>query len=230
MVKIKNHKKILLISFLVVVMAGFTFFVLIKRRGGVVHPAPTVISTTPKNESLYVEENSDLMVIFEEEVPEKIQDDIDVKSEPDAGFTLNWTSYTTLELIPTGNLQNDTTYNISILYKNELLKNINFRTNKYSKEDQKEHAREQSQLDHGFAQDLESVFKEMPWLEILPIKTSDFTAVYDFETSSIRIRLLIPAASPQSEITNLENEALERLTSAGLDTSSIPYYFVFQNE
>jgi len=226
----RNKKRTIVTILLVTIFIGAVLVLITNKKNAIVQPAPMIVSTTPQNESLYIKEDSDLKIVFQNNISEKEKSDIDIKSEPETRFALGWVSDNILILSSPKGLKNNTKYNISVLYKDRIVKTINFMTNKNSKEELEAQTLEQSQYDYDFNEDLKAVFEEIPWLEKLPIKSSSHTIVYDFNKNSIRIRLLIPNTSSEDDKKSAKQNALESLSNASIDTETIPYHFLYQNE
>lgn len=223
----KINKKITLIvlGFLVIVL-----IVLFISGNNFVspEPTPTITFTTPTNNSQTVVEDSDIKIVFEDELSQKEASQINAKSTPEVTFIKTWVDTNTLLLTPRDDLQNDTEYKIGIYFKDKEIDQITFRTELYSKEEVRLQGIEQSENDKLFNEDLKETFDEMPWLEKLPIKTEEFTIVYDFNEQSLRIRLLIPESSPEQTKTNLQQKALENIEETGINAGEITYYFLYQ--
>jgi len=230
MVNIKVNKKNIIVALMAVVVIVVIVLVTTKEGKKIIQPAPMITSTTPGDNSKYVVESSDLKIVFQNETTEKEKNDITIKSEPDARFASTWISDTTLKLTPPNNLENDTTYKISVVYKGDTVKTITFKTEKNSKEELANQAREQARYDYIFNEDLKKVFEEMPWLEKLPIENTNYRAVYDFDKNSLRIRLLIPSTASENEKENAKEAALESISNKISNVEEITYYFLYQDE
>lgn len=74
--------------------------------------------------------------------------------------------------------------------------------------------------DLEYSQGLTELHNKYPWYSKLPIETKDYRIVYDFEKNSFRIRILTESSE------SLKNDALNKLRSIGVDTNTIPYYFI----
>jgi hypothetical protein len=91
--------------------------------------------------------------------------------------------------------------------------------------EQQQQLNQQTEDDINYSETLKQLYQQSPWLKKLPIETNNYRLVYDFETSSFRIRILTIPSSPE-ELETIKQTALNHLQSIGVDTTIQPYYFL----
>lgn len=79
---------------------------------------------------------------------------------------------------------------------------------------------DQNKLDYQFNDLVKSTVNQYPFITKLPIFTDHYTIIFDFETTSIRVRLInTTQAAVSAQVT-------QQLQSIGVDTTKIPVNYL----
>lgn len=83
-----------------------------------------------------------------------------------------------------------------------------------------EKAAQQTQDDLNTAKAIKTIHEQYPWYSKIPLETTDYRIIYDFEKDSFRIRLLTKST------TAIKDAALADLEAIGVDLNEFNYYFI----
>ncbi len=174
--------------------------------------APTDLRPIPDQTTL----NTD----FYQPLSQAQQQQINLQTNPHFDANLNWPNNKQLQVTPQQPLVPNTTYSISVLYKNQTLHQYSFTTNPYSSEELESQAQLQTQDDHLFSQALLDIHQQYPWYQHIPITSDTYSIVFDFDQQKFRIRLL---GTPTD---TLKSQALQALKDLNIDLDTYGYYFI----
>lgn len=224
MKKLISNKIIILGLLITLALAGI--FLMIKDTREKVTLPTVIIKSYTFPDSIQILEGSQKTVIyFQNDVPKNIRSQIVPSYSPDVKTDKIWISPRELHLIPLENLSPDTVYTITLFYKDVLLKELTFKTPRYSEEELRKQGEEQVINDLEFVEAEKNILNEFPWYNKIPIITKDFVIVYDYERRDFRIRLLVAPDSLKLE--EVKKEALDRLIKINVDPQKEGYYYLF---
>jgi mRNA-degrading endonuclease RelE of RelBE toxin-antitoxin system len=108
------------------------------------------------------------------------------------------------------NLQKGTTYTIDVKYNNKLISETKFETEVLTQEEISKFGALQTNGDLVFGKAYENMLTKYPWYQKIPIETSQYRVIYDFDKQMFRIRILDSETSDQikttiqTAVTNIE--------------------------
>ena len=190
---------------------------------------PVVVRTVPDNGVAGVGDDSNITVVFLNNLPVKEREKLSISIDPPVGLKQDWISEKNLVLIPSPALEPDTNYTVSLFFNSSTLHELSFRTSPPIQERVVPPIERQIDDTQTYVDPIYEIHTQKPWLMSLPIKTDTHTIVYDFDKESIRIRLHIPESSPEDQKEAAKQKALEDLYKAEVDTDAIPYHFLYQD-
>ncbi|MCX6817051.1 MAG: hypothetical protein NTZ93_04240 [Candidatus Beckwithbacteria bacterium] len=79
---------------------------------------------------------------------------------------------------------------------------------------------QQTPDDLKYSQALTELHQQYPWYSQLPIETSEYRIIYDFDKQSFRIRLLTQPSETIKQV------AIDKLKAIGVDLNKFSYYFL----
>lgn len=89
----------------------------------------------------------------------------------------------------------------------------------------------QSNIDNPINnEDVVKMRQENPWLNLLPLETKNYVIMYDWQKKSLRIRIIVDAASSVSyeeQVTEIKNEVNQKLKDVGVDLNTFKLYYTF---
>lgn len=188
---------------------------------------PTVSGISPSYE-FGIPENSNFSISFTQVLNDTTKDNLSFKVEPPISAKTFWLDnnyqyYIELE----ENLQTNTQYLVTVLYKNKSIFSHEYLTSAFTTEEQAQHIREQAQEDIKFNEALENMRKEFPWYNDIPIDNSQYTIVYDFDRKEFRIRLKVPENTDTEIVSNLTKKALSSMEAVNINPKEWGYYVLF---
>jgi len=182
---------------------------------------PTVTDTTPADGSTGVLENSQISIEFNTNTQEEAKKNVSVLINPSVQFDSTWLS-NSYKIIPKNNLQNNTKYTVSVLFKEKNFYSFSFETATFSQEDVNKYGKTQAQNDYVFGQTLNKFIEKNPWYTLLPIRTADYIIYYDSDQQKFSIAFTDVSFS-QDKKAALVQKALTDLGKIGIK-DPIPYY------
>jgi hypothetical protein len=185
--------------------------------------APVVIETLPKDGAADVITTSQLLVKFGREIKEQEQNRLAIEIEPRQEMSLVWVK-DQVNLLPKESLQPGTQYLVVIRYSGKEIYKFSFNTILFTADQIQREGALQSQDDLLFGEAYKDFALKYPWYLSLPIETTEYRIVYDFEQGSFRIRLKL-APEDESVKESLVQKALELLKRIGVP-EPINYYVV----
>lgn len=215
-----------------ILIAGAVFIVVVSLVVGLLlrrapdEELPTVSSTTPQNGQEDVLGVIPLEIIFQEDLSNADQANIDVNLNPSVEKTLAWSAADTLQVTLTQDLEKAATYAVSILYANQEIHSFSFTTIDKTQEQIDEELEEQAEGDELFAEAQKEWYTENPWYAQLPIVTDDYTIVYEPDTKKFRIRLTLGDNPLGAEIESAKARGLNSLEATGVDLNQYSYYYL----
>lgn len=187
---------------------------------------PTVSTTSPSNGEEDALGILPIVITFEKELTQGQQEEIAISSQPQVSFSSLWQEGQRLQLTPRTALAADTTYTNTVTFKEKPIYTFSFKTVATSAEVLAEELQQQTEGDLLFAEEERKFYQENPWYSKLPIVTTDYTIVYDFEKTAFRIRLTLPTGSTDAKIAQTKLTSLQELGKIGVDPTSEGYYFL----
>lgn len=182
-----------------------------------------IISTIPNNNAIFVSTKAEIVfnlnrvLLQEEGLKLKVQPSPTIISE--ITYLEN-----KIRILPKEPLKHDQKYEIKLVFKDKEIYNLKFETTPFTDEQIKEEGDLQTQGDLDFTEAYKEFLKNYPWYQKLPIETFEYRIVYDFETSSFRIRFRIKPQSEEQK-TAIIDRALESLKKIGVK-EPIKYYTI----
>ncbi len=145
-----------------------------------------VVSITPKDGSVFVNEKSEISVTFNRAISQIEKDRIRVLLTPKEDLDVTFES-NNMKVVHTNSLKLNTKYSLKINLGEKLLYLTNFETNPFTEEQIKTEGSLQTQGDLDFTTAWFDVLKKYPWYRRLPIEKDDYAIVFDFDIESFRI-------------------------------------------
>lgn len=191
-------------------------------------PPPQVLETSPASQADNVLDSAPIVIQFNRDLSPKEQPKVSVTISPATQLSPEWLSPSQIKLNHLAPLLVKTVYTAQVTYKDKPIYQFSFTTNQFSSAELQKQIQEQSADDLLFAQTEKDFYTKYPWQAKLPIETSEFRIVYDWERSAFRIRILKPNPSPE-DISRIKSVALSRLVDIGIDTAKQNQYFIDTN-
>lgn len=184
-------------------------------------PSIAVIKTDPASGAKEVLETTQIDITFNQDVNSKSINNISIKTKPQIEFN-STRLVNTYKIVPKAPLQNNTKYEIEVLYRNKIIYIVSFETSVFSQEDVLKYGALQSEDDFIYGQALKDVVGKYTWYTSLPIKTSSYIIYHDFEKMKFAITYLVPIQDSDQENALVKN-ALDNLKKIGVK-EPIQYY------
>jgi hypothetical protein len=185
-------------------------------------PPPIITITNPQNGQKYVSDKTSISLIFQKFLSDEEKSQINIITDPTVSLTISWPSNKKLLATPDNPLSSNTTYTITITYKDEPIHTFSFTTQFFSTEELNSQVRQQAQDDLIFGEAYSEFLQKYPWYRSLPINKDNYIIVYDFDEKAFRIRLKIKPETP-TEKNEIVNQALTDLQEIGIDTKVANY-------
>jgi len=194
--KILKYKKfiVIFVAFIVLIVVGVS----LKPKN------ITVVNTQPQNGATDVSDNTDIVIIFNRELSDSEVSKLSVEVDPSADTQTAW-DQNTLTLHLSNPLNINTVYTVEIKYKNKDLEKFSFKTSLLSTKQKLEEGPLQSEADFEFGEAYKKFITDYPWYQSLPIESSQYRIVYDFDKEKFRIRLKVAIENKdqENEIVNI---------------------------
>lgn len=145
-----------------------------------------VISTVPKNNSVFVNEKSEIILTLNRIITNEEGNNLKVEVHPSAKTQIVYQE-NKIRISPETEFNLNTKYEIRIKYKENLIYTLNFETNPFTKEQIETEGTKQTEGDLVFNESYVKFLKENPWYKDIPIEKTDYTIVYDFELLKFRV-------------------------------------------
>jgi len=181
---------------------------------------PAISSTNPAGDTVNFPTDGKIIVSFADVVKNSFRRDLHVTVNPPSPVSLAWhengQSFVLNfpeELLP------DTYLTFTVYYKKDVIHSFGLTTNPYSLKEIEEQGKKQAQDDITFNLSWNQMLTATPWYNHLPIETSEYRIVYDYELQSFRIRLL----DPSGEESVLLEKALSALKDIGVQEDELKY-------
>jgi len=187
---------------------------------------PSVASTSPQDQSELVILTLPISISFGAELSTEQQANTSFTIQPELEVSQEWSSNDTLQLTPNQFPQESATYTVTTLYRGKPIHTFSFGTSNTTLEQLTEDARTQAEDDFLFAEAEKEFYQTYPWYAHLPIETSEYVIVYNFEKEAFRIRLTLGENALGAEIEAAKNRALDSLEAIGIDLNTYKYYVV----
>lgn len=187
---------------------------------------PSVSGTSPQDMDEGVILSQPIAVYFQEDLDPSQQSNVSFEVQPALELSQGWTANNSLELTLVQLPESATTYTVTISYKNKEINSFSFKTTTKTKEQVAEEGRQQAEDDFLFSEAEKEFYETYPWYPELPIETTDYVVVYNFERGAFRIRLTLSQGALGSEVGAAKSRALEDLRNIGVDLNRYAYYFL----
>jgi hypothetical protein len=116
-------------------------------------------------------------------------------------------------------LSTNTTYAFIVLLNNKAIRTVVYQTSTYAQATELEQQLLQQSADEEYANRLNKVFEQNPWIKKLPLVTKDYTVVYDSTTVGINIY-------PKRPLSESEKQTiLTQIKSQGIPTDNVIWFF-----
>lgn len=211
-------KKTLLVLLLLVV--GFSLLWFLRAK-----PAPKVVTTTPSNNQEGVALTDDVSIVFDHELNDGEKNNLKIRIAPDTTYDTIWDKEN-LRLAFKNDLKQATKYGVALWYKSKIIYSLTFETLLLTEEQLKTEGAKQTADDLAFGNAYKLFIEKYPWYQRLPIERKEYRIVYDFETKSFRIRILVPVENKEQE-TSFINAALKDIEAIGY--KGVPSYYVLKD-
>lgn len=181
----------------------------------------TVSSTTPTNNIQNVGLLSEIIIVFSRNTTINEQENIIFSSIPPIDGYTRWSSDgTTMMISPEAPLQNNQSYTALVRWNNQQYE-WTFKTEGSTQLSEAEQVAKQEEADRNFGQWSEQVNQNYPWLNKLPINTTNYFVYFDLAKNSF-VGVLYPksgqSASIDDQTSSFKQEVQTRLTQL-----EIPY-------
>lgn len=173
-----------------------------------------VISTTPKSNEHFVANKQEVVVTLNRNININEGDKLKIQFDPDLKVGTTYQE-NKIRSIPENIFEYGIKYKVSVIFEDKEIYNFEFTANPFTPEQLKEEGELQTKGDIAYNEAVKKIINEYPWYTKLPIETSEYRIVYDWDKEMFRIRILKSSA-------NIE-EALLKLEEAGA-VKPIKYY------
>lgn len=219
--KLKLPKNRYILITVLALVAG----ILIALLGIPLTQAPKVQSTLPNDGDVGVSESFQITVTFAKNLTKKEQSEISLSLNPDVRGNILWLSPDKLQYALLSNLDNGKKYTVVVQFKTLNIHSFSFTTRALAAPPQEDQIHEQSQDDNYFSLKARELLTTYPWYSKMPIVTTDYVIVYDFEKNAFRIRIIAPLNISPTALKQIQNNAIQSLRNIGVDLSTIKYFF-----
>ena len=218
-------KKKIFIFIGLIVFIIFVLILLIPKKEEV--PTLSVISTTPKNNAVFVNEKSEVLVELNREMSLEEGNNLKVKIEPQIKSEIVYQT-NKIRISPENQFEYGVKYKISINFVEKEIYSFEFTTNPFTPEQLESEGKLQAEGDTAYNDATRRFVEDNPWYTSLPIETKEYRIVYDYDKKMFRIRFLQEQTDEQTIKTIIE-DALKKLKKAGAE-EPIKYYTMQPNE
>ncbi len=184
---------------------------------------PKIITTQPEDGSIHVSQETDISILFDKVLIERITEKISLGITPEESFEVHFSEKSMIVSFKES-LQPNALYTIVVKYNTKDIYRFSFQSTPFTDEIISKEGALQSVDDLIFNEAFENFIDNYPWYIHLPIENNQYHIVYDFERKSFRIRILVLALDPKQEEVLIEN-AIEDLKEIGL-VEPINYYVI----
>ena len=187
---------------------------------------PDVTSTTPKNNSVFVNEKAEVIITLNRNILPEEGSLLKIKIIPDEQVKIVYQE-NKIRISPETSFKINTTYKIEVIYKEKVIYTLVFETTPFTPEQIQEEGAKQTAADLDYNEAYKDFLTKFPWYPSLPIEKIEYRVVYDFEKESFRIRLKIPVQNEEQKI-NIISRALEDLKKIGVPQPIKSYALDYQ--
>lgn len=178
------NKKIIYIT--IFVLAIILLIWKFSSKKSIVEIPINVISTVPKNNAIFVNEKSEIILTLNRPVLNTEGGNLSVEITPSVKNEMVYQE-NKIRISPETEFDLNTKYEIKVNYKESLVYVLNFETNPFTKEQIEAEGAKQTEGDLAFNESYSQFLKDFPWYRNIPIEKNDYTVVYDFDLKSFRI-------------------------------------------
>lgn len=212
-----SKKKILIIILGATVIIGLVMVFLVTRVN-----IPKITSFTPQDGSKDVALDTTINLVFERNLTNDEKNKVSVKINPQVDIDASWAGKQ-YNIAGKKGFNKQTTYTVNAYCDNNKLLTFSFTTIAYTPQQIQQEGSQQSQLDRQFSEDYTKTVNANPWIASLPIERPTYRIVYDFQTNSFRIRILVPVTD-NIQKQSIIDAALKDIKNIGFTQTPIPYY------
>jgi len=217
--KLFSHRKTLAICSiaLVLILGVFAFDYVVE----VAKPIE-VVGTYPVDNDISTILKGDLASItFSKQLSDSDKKNISTSINPQVTYTQKWRNNIVLILTNQNNdsiLELNKKYNLTILLKNKLLKNISFTTSTYYSLDPNQRFNLFKEGQSEMQQEVKRISDKRPWVTKLPISKPTYVVFWDDTQETIRVQLYIKAGglNTQQKIQAAKKEIQDTLSGIGI--------------
>ena len=213
-------KKIYIIIGVLVFLAMLLFLLLPKPEKAL---PISVITTTPKNNAIFVFEKSEVLIELNREITIEEGNNVKIKIEPEVKTEIVYLS-NKIRISPETNFGYGVRYKIKVYSLEKEIYSFEFTTNPFTPEQLEKEGKLQAEGDLAYNEATKNFIEKNPWYTNLPIETNDYRIVYDYDKEMFRIRFL-QEQTDEEKIKTIIEDALDKLERAGAK-KPIKYYTV----
>ena len=205
----------------VIVFSAILLFLLLSRPEKAL--PISVITTTPKNNVVFVYERSEVLIELNREITIEEGNNIKIKIEPEVKTGIVYLS-NKIRISPETNFGYGVRYKIKVYSLEKEIYSFEFTINPFTPEQLEKEGKLQAEGDLAYNEATKNFIEKNPWYTSLPIETNDYRIVYDYDKEMFRIRFL-QEQTDEEKIKTIIEDALDKLERAGAK-KPIKYYTV----
>ena len=216
----KINKKIIILA--VISTSLLILFVLLSNKKEVAKTnSLSVLDSIPKNESLYILPKTEVVIIVNRKITLEDDTKINIKIEPEIKADIVYLE-NKIRISPLDGFAINTQYKISTFFEDNLVHNFTFKTLPISEDKYEEEGKQQAAADLEYNSAYKEYLDAYPWNRELPLDTTEYHIIYDFDKSSFRIRFKNTTTDLKAQ-DEIVKKAIEALKKIGVE-EPINYY------
>ncbi|MBN1162797.1 hypothetical protein JXA34_03605 [Patescibacteria group bacterium] len=186
----------------------------------------TVERTNPRNLETNIFDLDKIEIFLANKIDESTKENLKFRINPKMNFEDSWPGQYKVELILGDKLEKNTTYTVTLVYKDTPIHEFKFTTSEFGKEEYSSLVEEQLKNDIEFAEAEAETFQKWPFLTKLPIDTESYVIIYDYQKEMFRIRLKISEDSSEFDKLFALDLALAHLEGLYINPNDWGGYYV----
>ena len=211
----KKHKIIsLIVGIVFLISLLYVIFQIIQT------PNVSITKTVPQDNQQNISVKPTIYVTFNKELSDKEKEFISFETSPMFENKSEMIG-DSLIIVPMKDLEQGIFYKINVLYKKNIIHSFSFETTLFTEDQIKEEGSLQTEGDRLFGDAYINFIKNYDWYQHIPIETSDYRIIYDFNKKSFRVRVL--KETTKEELAEIINDATNNIKKIGVQ-DPINYY------
>lgn len=189
-----------------IILVSFVAVVVLVLSGGGFSKTPKLIASNPPSGYTKLSVVEPIILEFSSNV---VKDTVAIKSNPEAGWTIDALSDYAIQIKSQKALKQNSPYTISVFVKGKSVATINYKT-------------EETQTDYDLIEDIkQEVARDYPLASLIPYETTDFKVVYS-KVLTLEITMKTSTLTESQAVENVKSW----VTKNGGDASAHKYTVV----